>query len=229
MRVLRFDPAGRPRATVLHFHGGGFRQGRPELSAAFAAALAARCGVRVICPAYRFAPEHPFPAALHDACAVARALDDPILSGDSAGGGIAAALGQLCPEARGLVLLSPWLDLTVTSACYADNAATDPLFSQASASEAAAQYLQGVPADAMLASPLFADPRAFPPTFVSAGDGEVLADDARSFHARLVAVGVEAQLLIVPGMEHAAVTRGLSLRGAAETFAAVAGFVDALL
>lgn len=237
VRVLRFDPPGPTRATVLHLHGGAFRIGCPEQVSRFAAALAARCGVRVQCPTYRLAPEHPFPAGLRDARAVLAALQEGgempiILSGDSAGGGLAAGLAALArhdtPPPIGLILLSAWLDLTVSAPSYDANAASDPLFSRASAAEAADLYLQGFAADDPLASPLRGDVADFPPSFVSAGEGEVLVDDARRFAARLEAAGVAARLDIVPGMEHVAVTRDMALTGAARTFDAVAAFVASL-
>src|SRR5579863_6717523 len=160
IRCLDFMPSAKPRGTILHFHGGGFRLGRPEQIAPFAAALASRCQVRVVCPAYRLAPEHPFPAALVDGWSVMSALipgDGPlIMSGDSAGGGLAAGLaGRAGGRLAGLILLSPWLDLTVTSPSYASNADWDPLFSAASAGVAASFYLQGASPQDPLASPVF--------------------------------------------------------------------------
>jgi acetyl esterase/lipase len=238
VRVLRFLPSGANRGSVIHLHGGGFRLGCPEMIAPFAAALAARCGVEVICPAYRLAPEHPFPAGLADASAVLSALGREgagpiILSGDSAGGGLAASLAALCVAngvgLSGLVLLSPWLDLTVTNSCYEANAATDPLFSSASARDAAELYLQGVSPRHPLASPLFGPVSGFPPTLISIGEGETLAGDGRGFHEMLCAAGVPARLHPVAGMEHVAVTRELTLPGAAETFESVAEFVDGRL
>ena len=59
--------------------------------------------------------------------------------------------------------------------------------------------------------------------------GEVLVDDARRLHARLRAAGIPAQLQIVSAMEHVAVTRDTKLPGAAETFEALAAFVDSLI
>lgn len=238
VRVLRVTPPGERRGVVLHFHGGGFRLGCPEISVPFAAALAARCGVEVVCAAYRLAPEHPFPAGLSDGLAAWTALCETeagprIVSGDSAGGGIAAGVAAVCAgdddlRPDGLVLLSAWLDLTVASPAYQANAASDPMFSQASAQEAAELYLQGWPADDPLASPLFSAGAGFPPALVSVGSGEVLADDARSFAAALAKAGVAARLHAVDGMEHVAVTRGMTLVGAAETFDAVAEFIDGL-
>ena len=238
VRALRFRPRRASRGTILHIHGGAFRIGCPETVAVFAAALSERCGVTLICPAYRLAPEHPFPAGIADARGVMTALIEEanaplILSGDSAGGGIAAALAVLgaadaIPPA-GLILLSAWLDLRVASKSYASNAAQDPLFSEMAAREAADLYLQGHSAAHPLASPLTASPADFPPTLINVGAGEVLLDDSVRLDAALRATGVPVQLQIVPGMDHVAVTRDAAAPGAAETFAAVAAFVDGIL
>ena len=238
VRCLVFAPSGSPRGTILHLHGGGFRLGCPEQIAPFAAALASRCQVNVVCPAYRLAPEHPFPAALVDGWSVLSALmtdDGPlILSGDSAGGGLAAWLAALASQAggrlSGLVLLSPWLDLTVTSDCYAINAARDPLFSAESARAAAALYLQGdLPPEHPLASPALGPVAGFPPSYIAVGTGEVLLDDSRRMSENLQAGGVEVQLHQVDGMDHVAVTQDRGLTGAAETFATLTAFIDAIL
>ena len=240
VRVLRFAPDGAARGLVLHLHGGGFRQGAPEFAGPFAEALAARCGVEVVVPQYRLAPEHPFPAGVTDALAVLRALADEagdlplIVSGDSAGGGLAAGLGlwsaaHAGPRLAGLVLLSPWLDLTVSAPSYAANAASDPLFSREAAQEASALYLQGGDPRHPLASPLFAPLSGLPPCLVSVGAGEVLRDDAEAFHAALEAAGVASHLRVVEGMDHVAVVRGSNLPGAAQTFDQVAAFIEAAI
>jgi epsilon-lactone hydrolase len=235
VRCLRFSPPKASRGTVLHIHGGAFRIGCPEQIAPFAAVFASRCGVTMICPAYRLAPEHPFPVGLNDLRNVVAALecDALILSGDSAGGGLAAALTTLCIKDEislaGLALLSPWLDLTVTNPSYTTNAATDPLFSKEAATEAAQLYLQGHSAEEPSASPLHASVTGFPSTYINVGTGEVLTDDARKMHNRLLAVGVTSQLHQVDGMEHAAVTRDRTLPGAAETFDALADFIESRL
>ena len=85
--------------------------------------------VRVVLVDYALAPEHPFPAGLHDALHVYDAVRAepsglPILvGGDSAGGGLAtslvvAALAVDMPLPSGVTLFSPWLDLTVTADSY---------------------------------------------------------------------------------------------------------------
>lgn len=236
--ALSFQPAdAAPFGKILHLHGGGFRQGAPEIASAFHAALAQRCHVEVISLRYRLAPEFPFPAALSDACEALKVLraqtpDAPLLvSGDSAGGGLAAALGVLSAAGEvgkidGLVLLSPWLDLSVDAPSYDINAATDPLFSRAAAQVAAQLYLQGTDARHPLASPLHASLDCYPPTLITVGSGEVLLDDSVMFAARLEALGMEHRLEIIEGMDHVAVTRGDSLPGSAACFEHVATFVD---
>ena len=96
--------------------------GSARTARAWAAHLSAAAACPVVVPEYRLAPEHPHPAALDDARAVMQALLDDaapgsvVVSGDSAGGGLALALvlarrdaGQELPA--GCILLSPWLDL----------------------------------------------------------------------------------------------------------------------
>jgi acetyl esterase/lipase len=221
---------------VLQLHGGGFRIGRPEFESLFAEALAKRCHVEVVVPQYRLAPEGPFPAGLIDAFESLKALraeigDAPlIVGGDSAGGGLAASLGLLTPELiDGLVMLSPWLDLRVNAQSYVTNAATDPMFSTESASIAAELYLQGFDPTHPLVSPLLAEITAYPPSLISVGSGEVLADDSLLFHDKLLAAGVSSRLSAIDGMEHVAVVRSLEMQGAAETFAEVAAFVDGII
>lgn len=234
VRALRFNPDGAARGTVLHWHGGGYRLGCPEYAAPFAQALAAACDVEVICPEYRLAPEHPFPAGLNDGVAaidgvLALGVGRLILSGDSAGGGLAASLAAVCARRgvplAGVVLLSPWLDLTVSRPSYGENAPTDPLFSRGAAREAAQAYLQGFAPDDPLASALFASVRRFPPTYLNVGSGEVLHDDALAFHQRLVDAGRIVSLSVIAQMEHVAVMRGDELIGAAQALAEVAAFV----
>lgn len=239
-RALWFRPEERPKGYVLHFHGGGYRLGGPEWEAPFASALAARCGVEVVCPQYRLAPEHPFPGGLTDAHACLEALrkeigDAPlIVSGDSAGAGLASALGVLAslyggPGIDGLVLLSPFLDLTISAPSYRQNAGIDPLFSRESADAAAELYLQGFDPRHPLVSALHAPLKSYPPAFISVGTGEVLRDDSVQFHHKLQEIRAGSELCAIDGMEHVAVVRGMELAGARETFEAVAGFVDRIV
>jgi len=208
VRCVVCTPAG-ARGRLVHFHGGGYRLGSAGAWAPFGTRLAAACGLEVRLPDYALAPEHPFPAALHDALAVveASADGDPLfLSGDSAGGGLALSAAILARRAgariAGVALFSPWLDLTATSDAYRACADSDQLFSRAAATEAAATYLQGVATDDPLASPLFADLSDAPPTLVMVSAAEVLLQDSLSLARRCAELGRAVQLHVVPGQPH---------------------------
>ena len=219
--------------VIVHFHGGGYRLGSAAGSTAFGTRLAAATGWSVVLPDYRLAPEHPFPAALHDAAAVYDAVvaeaGAVIVSGDSAGGGLAVAsvvaaleAGALVPD--GLVLFSPWVDLGVTGSSFTTQAATDQLFSRDAARAAAAGYLQGVDACHPLASPLVADLAGLPPTLLFAALDVVLLDDAVALAAALAHAGVAVEAHYVPGVQHVWPTVFPDLPESAAALAAVARF-----
>ena len=80
-----------------------------------------------------------------------------------------------------------------------------------------------------LASPLLGELSGYPPTYLNAGMGEVLAGDARRLRDRLEHAGVPVTFHVVDGMEHVAVTRDRSLVGSDETFGRLAEFVESIL
>lgn len=90
-KALRLDaPAKNP--VILWLHGGAYIMGSPRTHSAMIAALAQRCRTGAYLPAYRLAPEHPFPAAIDDCIAAWNGLlaegiapDQIVLGGDSAG------------------------------------------------------------------------------------------------------------------------------------------------
>ena len=196
--------------ALLHLHGGGFRIGTPRTWTNYATDLAQRTGCVVVVPDYRLAPEHPFPAAIHDAAAVYDELvgsASVYVGGDSAGGALAVSVAVAARDAKrplpaGLVLLSPWLDLTVTADSYAVFDATDTMFSSLSANEAADAYLQGLSRTHPLASPLHAELAGLPDVLCFAGAEEVLVDDSIAFVAKASRVSVRNELHVVPTMPH---------------------------
>jgi monoterpene epsilon-lactone hydrolase len=201
-----------PAATLVYFHGGGYRLGTARGWRTFGSSLAAAASTRVILVDYRLAPEHPFPAALRDALAVFDAVDSgadgPVYAGgDSAGGGLAAALGVACLQRggavpAGLVLISPWVDLTQTAGTYESRAETDVMFPKSSADEAAALVLQGHDPRDPLVSPQFADVTGFPATQIFVGGLETLLDDSLEFAARVARAGSAVELVVAPDQQH---------------------------
>lgn len=200
--------------VVLYFHGGAYLVGAPSVYRGLAARLALWAQARVAAVDYRLAPEHPFPAATNDALDAYRGLlergiaaSDIVLAGDSAGGGLTLACALQIrdaglPPPAGLVLLSPWLDLTLSGASMTQNAAREILLDPAMLREAVVDYLGAQDIRQPLASPLFADLRGLPPMLVQVADGEVLHDDAHRLAERVEAVGGRIELSVAPGMWH---------------------------
>lgn len=192
--------------VVLWLHGGGYVIGSPHTYRRFGADVSTATGLPVLLPDYRLAPEHPHPAAVHDAVAAYRWLLDQgirpsriAIGGDSAGGGLTIATlvalreaGVALPAAA--AVLSPWVDLTLTSSTWETRAHLDPLVGRHNAPEMAAAYLGGLDPKTPLASPVHADLRGLPPLLILVGDHEVLLDDSRTLATNARAVGVDVTL-----------------------------------
>jgi epsilon-lactone hydrolase len=199
--------------TVVHFHGGGYCIGSARMLRSWAAHLSAQAGCRVVLPEYRLAPEHPYPAALEDARAVLAVLfgdakpDSLVVSGDSAGGGLAlAALLSRRDEGAelpaGCVLVSPWLDLTRDRRALADLVRRDVLLTPVWLDACARAYADPQAWPGGLISPLCAAHAGLPPLLIQAGTDELLAPDAESLAASAAAAGVDTTYTRWPGLWH---------------------------
>jgi len=199
--------------TVIHFHGGGYCLGSASEARSWAAHLSAQTGCRVVLPEYRLAPEDPYPAALEDARAVMGALSggaEPgsvVVSGNSAGGGLALALvlsmreeGQELPA--GCILLSPWLDLARDRRAVPDLVRRDVLLSPDWLDACARAYADPSRWAGHLVSPLCAAHSGLPPLLIQAGTDELLAPDAEALAASASAAGVDVTYTRWPRMWH---------------------------
>jgi epsilon-lactone hydrolase len=230
-----------PGRTVLHFHGGGYCVGSALLARGWAARLSAQAGCQVILPEYRLAPEHRYPAALHDAHHILNALTGPVspadivVSGDSAGGGLALAL-LLGPRdqdgggalAAGCILLSPWLDLGRDRQARPDLVRRDVLLSPGWLAACARAYTDPANWADPAVSPLHATHRGLPPLLIQAGDDELLAPDAAALAASASAAGVDVSYTRWPGMWHDFTLQPGMLTAADSALAQAAWFVTAV-
>ena len=199
--------------VVLYLHGGGYTCGSLEYAKGFAATLASECGVKVFCAAYRLAPENRFPAALDDALEAYRYLlkkgygpRQIVFCGESAGGGLIYALCLKLKELGmelpcGLIGISPWTDLTGSGASYEAHKDIDPSMTKALLEFYAKCYTDD-PTDP-LCSPLFGDLTGLPPSLLFVGGDEVMLDDARLLHEKLLQCGCRSRLHIAPERWHA--------------------------
>src|SRR6202050_2958656 len=192
-RGRRQARAGASR-VLIYFHGGGYCSGSIVSHRRLVTEAGRAGGLRTLAPAYRLAPEHPFPAARDDALTVWRRLRRDgyaarqiAVGGDSAGANLTLALvGELNRVGEDLPgclwLLSPWVDLTMSGATLKRQSGADPLIQKGYLEELAKAYVPGDMdrSDPRL-SPLYADLKGLPPTLIQIGSAETLLDDAVRF------------------------------------------------
>ncbi|MFM7070078.1 MAG: alpha/beta hydrolase, partial [Actinomycetes bacterium] len=136
LRVVQRDIAGVPcvvtrpdddevRPVLVWLHGGGWVIGSAALSQPVVCGVARTAGCVVVNVDYRLAPEHPFPAALHDVAGVIGSIRDGVLGvaadsgrvaigGDSAGGNLSAVTAAEVPGLVHQVLVYPSTDMTLS-------------------------------------------------------------------------------------------------------------------
>lgn len=205
--------------VILYCHGGGYSTGSSLYGRTLTSKLAATTSMDVLSFDYRLAPEFPYPAALQDAMKVWNYLmllgygaRDIILAGDSAGGNLALVLtlklkdeGRLLP--RGLVLMSPWTDLTSSGESHETRASLDPVLDKEYIDRMVHDYTKAADGQEVnlqdpYISPLFGDFNGFPPTYIQVGDNEILLSDSLRLHDEMVKANVSVKLDHFEGMWH---------------------------
>ena len=208
--------ANASQKIILHIHGGAFFLGSLNTHRAFMSKIAAQTLQRVIHIHYPLAPEARYPEALDAAYDVYQQLinegnraKDIIISGDSCGANLALALALKIKTENtsrlpsGLILLSPFLDLTLSSASLHDNQKYDVLLSAQLLKTGISYSLPPeIDRTSPLVSPLFADLTGLPPTLVQVGSKEILFDDATRFEEKAKLAGVKVSFKSYTGMWH---------------------------
>ncbi|EPX61816.1 esterase/lipase/thioesterase [Cystobacter fuscus DSM 2262] len=223
VRVLVFRPraAGERRPALLHIHGGGYVMGLPEMSGARNALLAKQLDCVIVSVDYRLAPETPFPGPVEDCYAALKWLHanaDGLgvdtrriaIGGESAGGGLAAALGLLARDRGEISIIFQWLqypmldDRTVVRE-------TSPLLGEFVWTRAANRFgwtsLLGREPGGEGISPYASPARAekltgLPPTFLNVGSLDLFFEEDLEYARRLASAGVPVELHVYPGGFH---------------------------
>jgi len=207
--------------ALLWIHGGGYALGFPEQDEAFIRRFIKAVPCTVVAPDYRLSPEAPYPAALDDcmsallwlrdnAAALGVRSDKIMVGGDSAGGGLAAALTiRARDEGRAAISyqmpLYPMLDDRMITESSRDNNA--PVWNSRSNESAWVLYLgslhrqEDVPPTA--APSRLEDFRGLPPAFTFVGSIEPFRDETIHYFEKLKAAGVNAEYMIFDGCYHA--------------------------
>ncbi|MBS1897531.1 MAG: alpha/beta hydrolase [Actinobacteria bacterium] len=214
-------PAADPAPAVLSIHGGGMVLGTRFFGTPELIDLAERHGVVGVAVEYRLAPEHPGPAQAEDCYAallwMAAHADelgiDPeriIASGQSAGGGLSAAVALLArdrqgPRLAGQLLGCPMLDdrnETVSARQYDGIGAWDR-----NNNDTAWTAIAGDDRFTDRVSPYTAPARAtdladLAPAYIEVGAAETFRDEAVDYASRIWATGGQAELHVWAGGYH---------------------------
>jgi acetyl esterase/lipase len=208
-----------PWPCVLHLHGGGLIGGDARAGLDYVVAWAMTFGMTIVSVNYRLAPEHPFPAAIEDCYASLLWVADHaveldidlnrmMVTGASAGGGLAAATALMArdqqgPDISNLVLVSPMLDdrqntpsskyLGIPWDMRSNETAWTAFLGDRRAGENVSQY--AAPGRAV-------DLRGMPSTYIDVGSVEVFRDESLEFAARLAAADVPVELHVWGGAPH---------------------------
>lgn len=211
---IRPDRADDQKA-IIHLHGGGYVTGFIDSHLMMCIPMAKTVKRNMLIPEYRLAPANPFPAALEDSRKAYHWLlaqgTDPhhiVISGDSAGGGLALATvlslrdaGDPLPAA--LICISPWADLTNRGRSHAANAQVESVLRTDVLNEWARSYTEASNLTNPLVSPIYADFRGFPPLLIQVGHDEILLDDSLRLARQAKACGVDVSIRIWDDMWHA--------------------------
>ena len=203
------------KSIIVYLHGGGYCFGSSLTTHKVGLTKLAK-QTRLICYSvdYRLAPEHQYPAALEDVLTAWKHIvsENPncniILAGDSAGGGLSLALmmylrdnNERSPD--GLVLFSPWTDLTCSGKTYQTKAKYDPMFTTNMPKDSAKNYVpEDVATTDPYISPLYGSLTNLPRTLILVGENEILLDDSRLFYQKAKESGVDIEIDIWPSMFH---------------------------
>lgn len=201
------------RLRLMHLHGGGYVQQISPHHWRFLRHLVDQLRCPVVVPLYPLAPGHhsgdtlPMVRAAYERTMEGIEPERHVLMGDSAGGGLCVALdrqlrGEGLPQPGRLVLISPWLDLTMTDPSVATQDRRDPYLGARGLAAAGRWY--GGPAGVRdpCVSPLFGDLHGLPPSTVYVGTRDVLLGDARRFRDSARRAGVDVEYHESPGMVH---------------------------
>jgi monoterpene epsilon-lactone hydrolase len=205
--------AGSATRHVLYLHGGGYVAEVTSAHWKLVAQLAAQASADVVLPIYPLAPASTAAQTVARAAALLTTMIDThgaehvVVIGDSAGGAIAVAVAeQLRDEGKAqparIVLISPWLDVTMSDPRQAEIDPTDPILARPGLAELGRLYAGDLNVTDYRVSPLHGDLAGLAPITVFAGTREILHADARALVDKAKQAGVPVEFHEGSGLFH---------------------------
>lgn len=211
-----YKPGSSVDGLIVYFHGGGWMLGALDDFDTLARTLAHRTNCAVLMPAYRLAPEYPFPAAYEDsldsvtwaAKSITSLAGDNVplvLTGDSTGGNLVAATAQSLRGKADIafqVLIYPVTDIDFNSGSYTEHA-DSTILSRRDMIWFFDNYAPGEERFRPEVSPLRAEDLSdLPSAYVLSSEYDVLRDEAEAYAAKMRLAGVDVTTKRFDGMSH---------------------------
>lgn len=192
-RVTRDATTGDDRPVVIYLHGGAYVNEIAPQHWSLVATIATRVDVEVRVPIYGLAPEHHALEALELVTGLLEELAETgrpcYLMGDSAGAGLALIAAQQAAgrdtTLRGLTLMAPWLDLSMSNPEVDVVERRDPWLARAALHTVAAAWAGGLSLRDPRVSPLFGPVEQLPPVDLWVGTRDITLPDVRLLRDRL--------------------------------------------
>jgi acetyl esterase/lipase len=205
--------SGRTSGDVIYLHGGAYVEGILRWHWKFIARMVERLGMTFTVPMYPLAPEHDCATTSAFVLAVYRHLSTGsgasrlVIMGDSSGGGLATSLAMQAniaslPKPTALVLISPWLDVTMSHPTQAEIERFDPLLRRPGPRAAGRWYAGSMSTTDPRVSPIYGDIASLPPILMFCGTHDILVSDARRLAARAEAEGADIEYHEKAGLMH---------------------------
>jgi len=210
VRAFWIDRANAARGVLVYLHGGAYYFGPVKEHWDYLARICKQTQMAGIMVDYGIAPQEPYPVGLNEVIDLVTSLDlreNWFFLGDSSGAGMAVSaviklreLGRNLPQK--LVLMSPWVDLTVQNSDIDLNKHEDVMMTVERLSSAARDYVGDADPKDPLISPMFGDLAGLPPMLIQMGTADLLLADCRKFYQKCLDAGVDVRYEEFPDAFH---------------------------
>lgn len=212
-QMFVFNPDSDVDTTIIWIHGGAYCHHLVPPQWAFADEVAYLTGARLLLPLYPLAPVHTYEESYELIEALYRSVMEEkpggriALMGDSSGGGMSLGFCQIMPELGlpqpdALILISPWIDLTMENPDEAAYEAEDPSLDRIALRVNAESWAGGTDLRDPKISPIFGDMSMLRNAYIYVGTREIFYPDDVALYEKIKAAGVETYLFTGYGCNH---------------------------
>ena len=198
---------------ILYLHGGAYIYEPLVYHWKFLGKVAKQTNSTIYVPIYPKAPNHQYKESFDKVLPIYEEIlhtsgkKNIVLMGDSAGGGFALALAQSLlekglPQPRHIILLSPWLDITMKNPDAYALENKDPMLGIHGLIQMGKAYAGETDPNNYLLSPINGRISGLGKIFLFIGTHEVLLPDARKFRDKEKSQGVKINYYEYPKMNH---------------------------